>query len=66
MENRKGSRDQEQVTHTSVERKDGDRIGFTGGEDLSDVEEFAGRENVTEERQHRAIDPQDDVDGRGR
>jgi hypothetical protein len=66
MENRNGSRDQEQVTHTSVERKGGDRIGFTGGENLSGAEEFAGRENVTEERQHRALDPQDDVDQRNR
>jgi hypothetical protein len=66
MENRKGSREQEQVTHTSVERKDGDRLGFTGGENLQNAEEFAGRENVTEERQHRALDPQDDVEQRGR
>ncbi len=66
MENRNGSREQEQVTHTSVQRKDGDRVGFTGGENLHNVEEFAGRENVTEERQHRALDPQDDVDLRDR
>lgn len=66
MENRKGSREQEQVTHTSVQRKDGDRLGFTGGENLQGVEEFAGRENVIEERQHRALDPQDDVDARDR
>lgn len=66
MENRNGSRDQEQVTHTSVEQKDGDRIGFTGGENLSGTEEFAGRENVTEERQHRALDPDDDAEQRGR
>lgn len=66
MEDRNGSRGKEQVTHTSVQRKDGDRIGFTGGEDLSGVEEFAGRDNVTEERQHRAIDPQADVDQRDR
>ena len=65
MENRNGSRDQEQVTHTS-ERKDGDRVGFSGGENLHGVEEFSGRENVTEERQHRALDPQDDVGDRER
>jgi hypothetical protein len=64
MENRNGSRREEQVTHTSVERKDGDRVGFTGGENLHGVEEFSGRENVTEEREHRALDPQDDVDQR--
>ena len=34
MENRNGSRRQEQVTHTSVQRKDGGRAGFTGGENL--------------------------------
>jgi hypothetical protein len=66
MENRNGSRDQEQVTHTSVERKDGDRIGFSGGENLHGVEEFSSRENVTEERQHRALDPQDDIGDRDR
>jgi hypothetical protein len=66
MENRQGSRDQEQVTHTSVQRKDGDRIGFTGGENLHGAQEFAGRENVAEERQHRALDPQHDVEQRGR
>ena len=64
MENGNASRREEQVTHTSVEQKDGDRIGFTGGENLHNVEEFAGRENVTEEREHRALDPQDEVDQR--
>lgn len=66
MENRNGSREQEQVTHTSVEQKGGDRIGFTGGENLHDVREFSGRENVTEEREHRALDPQDDIGQSGR
>lgn len=32
------------------------REGFTGGEDLSDREDFTARENVTEERQDLAID----------
>lgn len=61
MENRDRSRDEDEVTHTSVENKDGPRIGFSGGENVSNAEEFAGRENVTEERQHRALDPQDDI-----
>jgi hypothetical protein len=29
MENRNGSRDREQVTHTSAQQKDGDRVGFS-------------------------------------
>jgi hypothetical protein len=66
MESRNGSRGQEQVTHTSVERKDGERVGFGGGENLHGVEEFSGRENVTEERQHRGLDPQDDIGDRDR
>jgi hypothetical protein len=41
----------------SREQKDGDRLGFTGsGDEVQHREEFAGRENVTEERQHDAID----------
>jgi hypothetical protein len=66
MENRNGSREQEQVAHTSVQRKDGEHVGFTGGENLHSVEELAGRENVTEERQHRALDARDGVDARDR
>ena len=66
MENLNPSRGQEQVTHTSVQREDGDPIGFSGGENLHGVEEFSGRENVTEERQHRALDPRDDVGDRDR
>jgi len=41
----------------SREQKDGDRLGFTGGgDDVQRREEFSGRENVTEGRQHQAID----------
>jgi len=41
----------------SREQKDGERLGFTGsGDDVRRREEFSGRENVTEERQHQAID----------
>ena len=43
--------------YSSREQKDGDRLGFTGsGDDVQRREEFFGRENVTEERQHNAID----------
>lgn len=62
MEKRKRSRDGEQVTHTSVQRKDGERVGFTGGENLHRREEFAGRENVTEERQQQAIGPDEEIE----
>jgi hypothetical protein len=41
-------------------------LPFSGGENLHGVEEFSGRENVAEERQHRALDPQDDIGDRGR
>lgn len=41
----------------SREQQDGERLGFTGGgDDVQRREEFSGRENVTEERQHQAID----------
>jgi hypothetical protein len=66
IENRNGSRGQEQVTHTSVQRKDGDRLGFTGGENLHDVGGVRRRRDVTEERQHRALDLRDDVEQRDR
>jgi hypothetical protein len=49
--------------YSSIEQKDGDRVGFTGGENVGRRDEFAGRENVTEERQDRAI-PADGVHDR--
>lgn len=50
----------ERTDYTSRETKDG-REGFRGGERISEREDFTGRENVTEERQDRAIP----ADGRG-
>jgi hypothetical protein len=55
MSNEDRARREEPVTHTSVERKDGDRVGFSGGENLHGVEEFSGRPNVTEERESNAL-----------
>jgi hypothetical protein len=41
----------------SREQTDGERPGFTGGGgDVQRREEFSGRENVTEERRHQAVD----------
>jgi hypothetical protein len=59
MNDRNPSRDDE-ITHTSVQQKDGGRLGLAPGEDLSGRDEFAGRKNVTEERQHQAMDPHQD------
>jgi len=54
QERQDGSRGGDQVTHTSVETKEG-RIGFSGGENLHRTEEFAGRPNITEEGDKNAI-----------
>lgn len=49
-------RDGDRITHTNVQTKEAGRRGFRPGEDVSGRRQFSGRENVTEERQHRAID----------
>lgn len=59
-----GDRTGRPVTHTSRQRKDADREGFTGGGPLHGREEFTGRPNVTEERQDRAIPADEEVDER--
>jgi hypothetical protein len=50
------------VTHSS-RHVDGEREGFTGGEDLSGREEFAGRRNVVRDRQEDAAAPDEPLPG---
>ena len=54
-------REGDRITHTSVATKEEGRRGFRPGEDVSDRREFSGRENATEERQHRAADPHENA-----
>jgi hypothetical protein len=46
---------QDDDEYSSLGRRDRGEAGFTGGEHVGRRDDFAGRENVTEERQDRAI-----------
>lgn len=53
---RENQEHQGETEYSSKETGDG-REGFTGGENLSNREDFAGRPNATEQRQDLAINP---------